>query len=103
MEFLQALAVICLAGVLAILIWFAHSRFFRRSIGGEKTKVTIIVTTGGSPGELEQSVKGLLWLMSNNTLSPQTKIVIKTAGGSREIAEMAQILERENPAIIVIE
>ena len=103
MTFLYALFAICAAALLMALLWQVKSRLYRRSVGGKKTKVTVIVTSEGSPGELEQSVRGLLWLMDNRALDPATGIVIKNAGMDRETMDMARILAREYPSVTLAE
>lgn len=103
MDFFQALTVICFAALLALLIWQARNSLYRRCIGGKRTKVTVILTSNGSAGELEQSVKGLIWLISNNTLDPHAEIVIKNAGYNPEISEMARMLENEYSGVVAVE
>lgn len=103
MTILYAVATICAAALLMSLLWQAKRMLYRRAIGGKKTRVTVIVTSDGNPAELEQSVLGLLWLMDNHTLDPQTGIVIKNAGMNSETAAMARILEREHEAVTLDE
>ena len=103
MTFLHAAFAICAAALLTVLLWQAKSRLYRRAVGGEKTRVTVIVTSEGSPGELEQSVRGLLWLMDSRALDPATGIVIKNAGMDSETLDMAKILAREYPSVTLAE
>lgn len=103
MDFFQALAIICFAALLTILIWQARCSFFRRRIGGKRTKVTVVFTSNGSAGELEQSVKGLIWLVSNNTFDRQTEIEIRNSEAHPETLEMARILENEFSGVVRVE
>jgi hypothetical protein len=103
MNFFQALAVLCLAFLAAALVWRANCFFRRCAIGGKKTRVTVVVSSDGNAGELEQSVRGLLRLISNNTLDANTGIVIKNSGITGETQEMARILERDYPSVSVVE
>ncbi len=103
MDFFEAFAVIVSALLAAYLLWQVRRRFFRRDIGGEKTDLTVIITSGGNCAELEQSVKGLVGLVMEGTLDQRTKIVIANSRSSTETAEMARILEREYDPVTVAE
>lgn len=103
MTFLQGALVVFAAALLTGILWEIKTRLYRRSVGGKKTRVTVIVTSEGSPGELEQSVKGLLWLMETGAMASGTDIVIKDAGMDGETAHMARILVRENPSVRMAE
>jgi len=83
------------------LIWWLHCLFMRGRIGGRHTDITVIVSSGNSPGELEQSVKGLQCLVDCGELPRTTSIVIEDAGMDLETARMAQILARENQSVII--
>lgn len=103
MNFFQAMALICAAVLLAQLVWELRSRLIKPDIGGAKTTITVIIDSQGSPAELERSVKGLLRLISSNTMSPGTRIIIQNTGGCAEIEKMALILERDYEAVSIAE
>lgn len=99
MTLFQGAVIVLMAAALACALWRLRSALFRGAVGGKKTRVTVIVTSEGSPAELEQSVKGLLRLIESGALAGDSTILIKDAGMGREAAQMAKILERDNPSV----
>lgn len=99
MTMFQGVIVFILALCLTGILWHIRCALLRRAVGGSRTRVTVVVTSEGSPSELEQSVKGLLWLMESGTLSKGASIVIRDGGMGPEAAQMAGILARENPSV----
>jgi hypothetical protein len=83
------------------IVWEIRDSLVRRDIGGQKTDLTIIITPGGSSAELEQSVKGLMRLLSEGRLDPRTRIVIASVWEGTETAEMARILERDYEPVTI--
>lgn len=101
MTFIQISIIVLLFALLMLALWEMKFWLLRGRIGGKRTGVTVIVTANGSPAELEQSVKGILWMIDNKQLDPKTRIVIRGSEANSETAEMARILERENGAVRV--
>lgn len=99
MNILQGVILVAAALGLAALLWGLRCALLKRTIGGRKTKITVVVTSQGSAAELEQSVKGLLKLIEDGDLSPEAAIVIKDGGMGSEAYQMASILARENPSV----
>lgn len=99
MTLFQGAVLVLMAAGLACGLWSLRRALFRGAVGGKKTRVTVVVTSEGSPGELEQSVKGLLWLIESGALAGNSTVLIKDAGMGREAAQMARILERDNPSV----
>lgn len=101
MNWFQGIILFAVALMVSAMIWWLRGLFLRGRVGGGHTDITVIVSSGDSPGELEQSVKGLQWLMESGELPKTTSIVIEDAGMDLETAQMAQILARENPSVIL--
>jgi len=101
MNFFQGLILFAVAMMVSAMIWWFRCLFMRNRVGGKHTGITVIVSSGSSPGELEQSVKGLQCLVDCGELPRNTSIVIEDAGMDLETARMAQILARENPSVII--
>lgn len=101
MCFYQILAAVLITAFLTFLICQRKSRVFRRVIGGCKTQISVEVTSDGDPAELEQSVKGLIWLISNGLLTPCAEIVINNSSVNNEVRQMSQILERDYAPVSV--
>lgn len=101
MSILQGVILAALALGLGAVVWGLRCALLKRTIGGRKTKITVVVTSQGSAAELEQSVNGLLGLVEDGALAPDASIVIKDGGMGAEAAQMAAILARENPSVIL--
>lgn len=101
MNILQGAILVALALGLTAVVWGLRCALMKRTIGGRKTKITVVVTSQGSAAELEQSVNGLLKLIEDGALSPDASIVIKDGGMGSEAAQMASILARENSSVIL--
>ncbi len=101
MNWLQGIILFAVAMMVSAMIWWFHCLFTRGRVGGEHTGITVTVSTGNCPGELEQSIKGLQCLVDCGELPRNTSIVIEDAGMDLETARMAQILARENPSVII--
>ncbi len=101
MNWFQGMILFAAALMVSALVWWVHCLFMRGRVGGGHTDITVIVSSGDSPGELEHSVKGLQWLMYNGELPRTTSIIIEDAGMDLETARVAQILARENPSVIL--
>lgn len=99
MNFWQIALTIFTVVLIAGLFWYIKKQLFFYAVGGKKTKVTVIVTSEGSAGELEQSIKGLLWLIDTGSLHSAATILIKDAGMDDETFDMARILARENTSV----
>jgi hypothetical protein len=91
----DAFAVLALALALTIGIWELRRLLLTRRIGGENLGISIVITAGKSPAELEQSVKGLMSLNEEGRLAASTEIIIKNALECLETAELAEVLSRE--------
>ncbi len=103
MTSIQIAGLLVLVAAFMLLLWRIKHVLLSRTIGCGSTRVTIIVTAQGNPAELEQSVKGLLRLISECEMNPGTEIVIKNSGMNSQTADMAKILEREYEAVSILE
>lgn len=100
MNWLQGSILFAVAVMVSALVWWSHCLFMRGRVGGKHTDITVTVFSGDSPAELEQSIKGIQWLIDSGELPGNTSIVIEDAGMDLETARVAQILTRENPSVI---
>ncbi|MDR0951913.1 MAG: hypothetical protein LBM18_03215 [Oscillospiraceae bacterium] len=99
MWFYEVLTVLTLALGLTLGIWELRRLLLTRRIGGKNTAISVVITAGKSPAELEQSVKGLINLIAEGRLDASTEIVIKNALDCLETAAVAEILARELPVV----
>lgn len=99
MNILQGVILVVAALGLAAALWGLRCALLKRTIGGSRTKITVVVTSQGSAAELEQSVRGLLKLIEDGDMAQDAAIVIKDGGMDPEAYRMASILARENPSV----
>lgn len=99
MYFFEILSLACLAALVFFLFHLIRGSLLRRVIGGEETGITVVVRPGGSASQLEQSIRGLVRLVSENILCAGTKIVIECSVENKEYLEMAQLLSRDYEAV----
>lgn len=99
MSFLRDILLLFLALGFTALLWFCRRALYRCAVGGKLTPITVTLTSRGDPGELEKSVRGLIWLMERGDLAPDTAVIIKNGGMDRETIQMAEILSNKYPLI----
>lgn len=92
---------ICLlfTGLVVLLIWMSRSAMLTPVPRKRCLKMDLVVHAGkGSQEYLEQTVDGLMWLISNGTL-PAEKIIISDIGMDAEDCAIAERLARRSNCI----
>lgn len=86
---------VCACGL--FFVWVLRGRLVTPVRGGRGARLHAVVAASGSPAHLEQTVKGLLWLIHSGTLG--CDILIVDAGLDPEARTMAKLLARDEACI----
>ncbi|MCD8255547.1 MAG: hypothetical protein LUC36_08430 [Oscillospiraceae bacterium] len=94
--FVFALSVSALA---AVGVWLARGRLLLPVRSGAGEKISVVVSVTGSAPELENTVRGLLWLRGNGTL--RAEIVVRDCGMDSAAKSAAEIMARSGKISLI--
>ena len=82
-----------------LLIWTIKGLLLRPSKRGKSLRITALITAGSGTKNLEREVTNLRWLRQDGRLNAD--ILIVDAGMDSETAELAGLLRRRDPSLLI--
>lgn len=99
METIEIITAFLLALAFLLLLWTVKGFLLRPTACGKNLRVTTLITADGNAKDLECEVTSLRWLREDGRLNAD--IIIVDAGMDNETAELAGILQRRDPSLMI--